>query len=153
MKKSTTKTLVAIAIIVAILFGAWYLVWVAPDVPTKSVRNFFLDIMHEEYDSAWEYIYPRSEFSRLKGGPGLEKSKFIKDLEVARARGTRVTNIEILDYFWETDPFENMKVPIVQVKTQNLVSGNPKESDPKNYYLKKDPKDGIWKIYKGVVPK
>ncbi len=153
MNKSTTKALIAIGVILVVLFGLWYLIWVVPDVPTKSVRNFFLDVQYEKYEEAWNYIYPQSEFMRLKGGPTLDKNKFIEDLILARASGTKITNVEVLDYFWEMDPFENMKVPVVQIRTNNLVSGNPKVSDPKNYYLKKDPADGIWKIYKGVVPK
>lgn len=153
MNKGTTKTLIVIGIVAIILLGLWYFIWVAPDVPTKSVRNFFLDIMNEQYESAWNYIYPKSQFARLKGGPTLDMKVFVSDLEMARAQGTRVTKVEVLDYFWENDPFEKKDVPIVQIRTENLVSGNPKLSDAKNYYLKKDPKDNIWKIYKGVVPK
>jgi hypothetical protein len=153
MKRGTSKALIAVCVVAVILLGLWYFIWVAPDVPTKSVRNFFLDIMNERYESAWHYIYPKSEFARLKGGPTLDMNVFISDLEKARAQGTRITKVEVLDYFWENDPFERTEVPVVQIRTENLVSGNPKVSDPKNYYLKKDPFDKTWKIYKGVVPK
>lgn len=148
-----TKTLIALAIVAVLLFGLWYLIWIMPNVPVKSVRNYFLSIMEEDYQKAWSYIMPKSEFQRFKGGPTLDYNRFEEDLQKARARQTRVTEVHILDTFTEFDPFENRNVEVVQVQTENLVSGTPKTSDPKNYYLKIDPKDGIWKIYKGVTPR
>ncbi len=147
-----TKTAIIALVVVSLLVGLWYMIWVLPDVPQKSIRGYFSSIMDENYERAWGYIFPGSEFMRERGGPTLDKNKFITELANARARGTKITKYFILGSWEEADPLEKIDAGVVRVMTENLVSGNPKTSDPKDYYLKKD-KDGIWKIYKGSVPK
>ena len=146
------KTTLILAIIAAVLFGFWYVIWILPDVPQKSVRAYLKSIQDGNFENAWTYVFPGSEYMRERGGPTLSKTKFIADLQNARDAGTRVTKFYILDSFQQYDPLEKMTVEVVRFQLESIVSGTPKTSDAKDYYLKKD-KDGIWKIYKGVVPK
>jgi len=78
--------------------------------------------------------------------------KFRDDLTNARSHGTKMTEFKILKVYEQQDPLAKITAQIVRIQTENIVSGNPKTSDPKDYYLRKD-KDGVWKIYKGQIPK
>jgi hypothetical protein len=146
------KTTLVITIIAALLFGLWYVVWVLPDVPQKAVRAYFESIKEGNFEQAWVYVFPGSEYMRERGGPTLSKDKFIAELQNARDYGTRITKYYILGYFQQYDPIEKLNAEVVRVQLESVVGGTPKTSDAKDYYLKKD-KDGIWKIYKGSVPK
>lgn len=146
------KSALIVAIVVTVLFGLWYAIWILPDVPQKSVRAYLQSIQNGDFEKAWTYIYPGSEYMRERGGPTLSKDKFISELKNARNQGTRVTKYYILDYFVQYDPIEKINAEVVQFQIESIVGGTPKTSDAKDYYLKKD-KDGIWKIYKGSVPK
>lgn len=146
------KTALIIAIIAAVLFGLWYVIWILPDVPQKSVRAYLESIKEGNFEQAWVYVFPGSEYMRERGGPTLSKDKFIAELQNARNAGTRITKYYILDYFQQYDPIEKINAEVVRFQLESVVGGTPKTSDAKDYYLKKD-KDGIWKIYKGSVPK
>ncbi len=146
------KTLITGLVVVCRLVGLWVVVWILPDVPTKSVRGYFNAIMEQDYEKAWSYIYPNSEYMRDRGGPTMSFEKFRDDLANARSHGTKMTEFKILKVYEQQDPFAKVAAQIVRIQTENIVSGSPKTSDPKDYYLRKD-KDGLWKIYKGLIPK
>ncbi len=146
------KTALIITIIAALLFGLWYVVWILPDVPQKAIRAYFEAIKEGNFEQAWVYVFPGSEYMRERGGPTLSKDRFIAELQNARNAGTRILKYYILNYFQQYDPIEKLNAEVVRVQLETVVGGTPKTSDAKDYYLKKD-KDGIWKIYKGSVPK
>ena len=146
------KNVIAAMLVVGILLTIWFVIWVLPDVPVKSIRSYFTAIMNEDYETAWIYIYPKSDFQKEKGGPALSFDKFKTDLVKARSAGSKLLKFYIDEQLEIEDPFERAKVPAVRFHTDNLYLGTPKTSNQKDYYLKKN-KDGIWKIYKGVTPK
>lgn len=146
------RALIITFVVVCLLVGFWVVVWILPDVPTKSIRGYFSAIMDQDYQKAWSYIYPNSEFMRDRGGPTMSFEKFRDDLTNARSHGTKITEFKILKVYEQQDPLAKITAQIVRIQTENIVSGNPKTSDPKDYYLRKD-KDGVWKIYKGQIPK
>lgn len=149
--KPLVKSMIAVVCVLVAIALVWFLIYTVPDVATKSVRGYFQSIIEADYQTAWTYIYPGSDFMKQWGGNTLSYEKFAGELTNARTRGTKPTAFHITNYRTELDRTLGIDVPVVTVWTENIVSGNPKNSDPKDYYLRKD-KDGKWKIYKGINP-
>lgn len=145
------RTVKTIATVLGILIGIvaiWFIIYTVPDIATKSVRTYFQSIIDADFKSAWSVIFPDSEFQKQWGGLAKSYERFEGELINARIRNTRPTAFHIVDYRMELDQNLGFEVPVVTVWTENIVSGTPKDSELKDYYLRKD-KDGIWKIYKG----
>lgn len=139
------------ATVLGIIIGIvaiWFFIYSVPDIATKSIRTYFQSIIDGNFQPAWDVIYPGSDFMKQWGGIALSYDKFEGELKNARERNTRPTAYHIVEYKTQLDPNLGIEVPVVTVWTENIVSGTPKDSEPKDYYLRKD-KDGIWKIYKG----
>ncbi|NTU60994.1 MAG: hypothetical protein HGA95_01495 [Caldiserica bacterium] len=146
-----SRTIKIIATVLGIVVGivaVWFLIYTVPDIATKSVRTYFQSIIDGDYQPAWDVIYPGSDFMKQWGGVALSYERFEAELSNARERNTRPTAYHIVEYKTQLDPNLGIEVPVVTVWTENIVSGSPKDSETKDYYLRKD-KDGIWKIYKG----
>jgi hypothetical protein len=146
MKNIVVKSIVIVAAILVGIVAVWYFIYTVPDIATKSVRTYFQSIIDGDYKSAWSVIYEGSDFMKQWG---ISYDKFSSELQNARSRNTRPTAYHIINYRTELDQNLGIKVPIVTVWTENIVSGAPKDSEPKDYYLRKD-KDKVWKIYKGI---
>jgi hypothetical protein len=144
-----TKAIITVASILVGIFAVWFFIYSVPDVATKSIRTYFQSIIDADYKTAWSTIYYGSDFMKQWGGNSLNFEKFEGELKNARERNTRPTAFHITDYKTVLDHNLGIEVSVVTVWTENIVSGNPKNSEPKDYYLRKD-KDGKWKIYKGI---
>jgi hypothetical protein len=145
------NTIKTISIILSIIIGivaVWLFIYMVPDIATKSVRLYFQSIIDGDYKQAWSVIQPNSDFQKQWGGLSMSYEKFESELRNARNRNTRPIAYHIVGYETQLDQNLGIEVPVVSVWTENIVSGTPKDSEVKDYFLKKD-KDGIWKIYKG----
>lgn len=134
-RKNRLKNLLLIVLIV--LIGIFITYQFYP-TPSKTVRSFFIYLMREEYDKAYNLI--DGSYRDIRG----DLEKFTKEYQDAVRSGTRTKGVKItgIEKTGEKDKF------IVNVTVKALYFGNLVDTNG-SYIVQKIPKKG-WRIVDNV---